>query len=158
VADMIDKDQLTGELFSVLEEVFETHHGIFLDPDTSMFDTLAGISAEQASQPVGGRCATLAAQVAHVTFYLDVLETYLRTHQSQDVDWGDIWGRVGAVDPDGWAQLNADLKRTYRRVLEGLQATEDWDDPDVIGGALAMAVHSAYHLGEIRQALCTLSA
>ncbi|NJL94045.1 MAG: hypothetical protein HC915_10090 [Anaerolineae bacterium] len=29
---------------------------------------------------------------------------------------------------------------------------------DRIGGALAMLMHNAYHLGEIRQALCTLKA
>jgi hypothetical protein len=35
-----------------------------------------------------------------------------------------------------------------------LQSVEDWNDEHPIGGALAIAVHTAYHLGEIRQALC----
>jgi hypothetical protein len=30
-----------------------------------------------------------------------------------------------------------------------------WDE-DSLGGAMAVVVHSAYHLGEIRQALCML--
>jgi hypothetical protein len=33
--------------------------------------------------------------------------------------------------------------------------TEKWDD-ETIGGSMAIIVHTAYHLGEIRQALCTL--
>ena len=32
---------------------------------------------------------------------------------------------------------------------------KEWNE-DTIGGALSLVVHTAYHLGEIRQALCTL--
>jgi hypothetical protein len=35
-----------------------------------------------------------------------------------------------------------------------LQSIEDWNDERPFGGALAIAVHTAYHLGEIRQAMC----
>jgi hypothetical protein len=34
--------------------------------------------------------------------------------------------------------------------------SENWNDEDTIGAALAIVVHTAYHLREIRQALCTL--
>jgi len=34
---------------------------------------------------------------------------------------------------------------------------DDWNDDDRVGGAMAIIVHTAYHLGEIRQALCTLT-
>lgn len=152
----IDERHLTAELFNVLEEVFEIHHGIFLDAGTSLFETLEGITAAEASQPVGGRCASLAAQVAHVTFYLEVIQAYLLTRDEPNADWGDIWRRVEAVDPNGWAQSKSDLESTYREVMGGLRELEDWDAPDVLGSAMAMAVHTAYHLGEIRQALCTL--
>ena len=68
---------LPSELFELFEETFEQVHGIYLDGGTSLFETLATISAEEASLPVSATCATLAAQVEHVRFYLDVLETYL---------------------------------------------------------------------------------
>ncbi len=153
----MEKAQLTDEVLAVLDEVFETHHGIFLDPDTSMFQTLDGISAAQASIPVGGRCASVAAQVAHVTFYLEVLESYLATRrQNQGADWGEIWRSVDAVTPEAWADLKNGLKTTYGRLMGHLREVEDWDDPNVISAAMAIAVHSAYHLGEIRQAMCTL--
>jgi hypothetical protein len=46
------------------------------------------------------------------------------------------------------------LKQTYTRLKDQLRARASWDDALPIGGALAIVVHSAYHLGEIRQALC----
>ena len=153
----IAQDHFTTELFDILEETFESHHGIFLDKGTSLFETLAQIHAAEASRSVGGRCATLAAQVAHVTFYLEVLERYIDTGQTGQVDWGAIWRRVGAVSAEEWGALVANLKQTYARLKDQLRARESWDDARTVGGALAIVVHSAYHLGEIRQALCTLS-
>jgi hypothetical protein len=151
----IDQALFATELFDILDETFETHHGIYLDKGTSLFQTLATIRAEEASQPVGNKCASLAAQVAHVTFYLEVLERYLLTGQGEKVDWGEIWRTVEAVTPDEWAALNAQLKVTYQRVLALLRNLDTWNG-DAIGGALAIVVHTAYHLGEIRQALCTI--
>ncbi len=152
----IDQTRFTTELFDILDETFVTHHGIYLDKDTSLFQTLATISADEASRPVGGKCASLAAQVAHVTFYLEVLERYLLTGQSGDVDWGEIWRTIEAVTPDEWAVLNEQLKVTYQRVLTLLRGFESWEEEGRIGGALALVVHTAYHLGEIRQALCVI--
>ncbi|MFN8564452.1 MAG: hypothetical protein U0703_23180 [Anaerolineae bacterium] len=48
------------------------------------------------------------------------------------------------------------LRASYEQALALVQSFETWDGEDDIGGALAMLVHSAYHLGEIWQALCTL--
>jgi hypothetical protein len=31
-----------------------------------------------------------------------------------------------------------------------------WESDPHLEGALAIAIHTAYHLGEIRQALCTI--
>jgi hypothetical protein len=152
----IAQDRFTNTLYEFLEETFETHHGIFLDKGTSLFETLEQFDATEASQPVGGQCATLAAQVAHVTFYLEVMERYIKAEPLGKVDWGEIWRTVGAVTPDEWAGLKATLNQTYARVKAMLRARENWDDAIPISGALAIVVHSAYHLGEIRQALCTL--
>jgi hypothetical protein len=152
----IGQEQFTRELFDILVETFETHHGIYLDKGTSLFETLETISAAEASRPVGAKCASLAAQVAHVTFYLEVLERYILAQEIGDVDWGEIWRTVGAVTPDQWATLKQKLKQTYQRVFAMLRGRDTWDDETSIGGALAIVVHTAYHLGEIRQALCTL--
>jgi hypothetical protein len=153
---VIDEERFTREFFDVFTETFETHHGIFLDRSTSLFETLAGITAEEASRPVGGKCATLAAQVTHVKFYLEVLERYMLEHDAGQVDWGEIWRTVAAVTPAEWDGLQRALKDTYRRILDRMQDHGSWNDDFSVASALAMVVHSAYHLGEIRQALCTL--
>ena len=74
MSNTIQSAHFTGALYLLLDETFDHVQGIFLDPGTSLFETLATISAAKASIPVGGKCATLAAQVKHVAFYLDVLE------------------------------------------------------------------------------------
>lgn len=148
----------TTELFSILEETFETHHGIYLDKGTSLFETLDTISAAEASRPVGGQCASLAAQVTHVIFYLDVLEKVIRKQPIGQIDWGEIWRTVEAVTPQQWEALKQNLHVTYQRISGLLHGLESWDDSDILGGSLAIVVHTAYHLGEIRQALCTLNA
>jgi hypothetical protein len=152
----IDQKLFFSEYLALLDEAFVTHHGIFLDRNNSLFETLETITAAQASIPVGGRCATLAAQVAHVNFYLEVIEAYILDKQQDNVDWGDIWRRVKGVTSEEWTAYQDQLKATYQRMLAMLEEIEDWNQERPIGGALAMLVHTAYHLGEIRQALCTL--
>lgn len=154
MSSTIDQKHITQDLFDVLDEAFVTHHGIFLDEGTSLFETLETITAAEASIPVGGKCATLAAQVAHVNFYLEVIEDYILKKDRGKVDWGDIWRRVNKVSPDEWQAYQDQLKETYQRVISMLQSVDDWNDERPIGGALAIAVHTAYHLGEIRQAMC----
>jgi hypothetical protein len=150
----IDQEHIVQDLFDILDETFVTHHGIFLDEGTSLFETLETITAAEASIPVGGKCATLAAQVAHVNFYLEVLEAYILEQDKGKVDWGDIWRRVNQVSPEEWKAYKGQLKETYQRISSMFQSWEDWNDERPIGGALAIAVHTAYHLGEIRQAMC----
>ena len=156
VSNKIDQELITQNLFDILDEAFVTHHGIFLDRGTSLFETLETITAAEASIPVGGKCATLAAQVAHVNFYLEVLEDYILNKERDNVDWGEIWRRVNKVSTEEWKTYQDQLKETYQRVISMLQNREDWNDERPIGGALAIAVHTAYHLGEIRQAMCVV--
>ncbi len=144
------------ELLVVLEEAFTTVQGFFLDAHTSLFETLADISAEEASIPVGGRCATLAAQVEHIIFFLESTEDYMRTNESKRLDWGEVWRRVGAVTPEEWDALRSRLNETYQRMHSLIETYEAWDTPGSVAGAVALVAHVAYHLGEIRQATCTL--
>ncbi len=141
-------------IFEFLEETFETHHGFYLDRGTSMFETLATISAEEASRPVSASCASIAAQVNHVTYYLDVLRSDIAGREVGEVDWSHAW-QLGPVSDGEWTAvieaLRAGLTET-RNVLRDA----DWNEEDSVYGAIAILVHTAYHLGEIRQALCTI--
>jgi hypothetical protein len=152
----ISSGHFTKALLALLDETFDNVHGFFLDKGTSMFETLATISAAEASIPVGGKCATLAAQVKHVTFYLDVLEKSVRTQTFEKVDWDEIWRTTSAVTPEAWEGLKAGLRESYKRIVALIGDAPAWPSEAEIGGAIATIVHTAYHLGEIRQALCTL--
>lgn len=156
MASTIQTDHFTKALYLLLEETFDEVQGIYLDKGTSLFETLAEISAEEASIPVGGKCATLAAQVKHVAFYLDVLEKSVRTQQFEKNDWGKIWREVTAVSPQEWQSIQNELRDSYNRIKQLINDTPEWPNEMQIGGAIATIVHTAYHLGEIRQAFCVL--
>ncbi|MCB8927559.1 MAG: hypothetical protein H6652_18250 [Ardenticatenaceae bacterium] len=152
----IDSDLFKKSLYMLLDETFDKVQGIFLDKGTSFFETLATISAEEASIPVGGKCATLAAQVKHTAFYLDVLVENVRTQKFERVDWGKIWREVTAVSPQEWQTIQDELRESYNHVKQLINDQAEWKNEYEVGGAMGMIVHTAYHLGEIRQALCTL--
>ena len=153
---IIQAEHFTSALFLLLDEAFDNVHGLFLDKGTSMFETLATISADEASVPVGGKCATLAAQVKHTAFYLDVLERSVRTQQYGRQDWDKIWRETRAVNPQEWEAIKSGLRESYDRLKQLIRDTTEWPSENHIGGAIAAIVHTAYHLGEIRQALCIL--
>jgi hypothetical protein len=151
----ISAEHLVEALLVVLDETFDKVQGIFLDRNTSLFETLADITAAEASIPVGGKCATLAAQVSHVAFYLTVVEESVRNPNAPKADWNHIWRTVSHVTPDEWDAIKADLRQSYDRLLTLLRGTPAWG-VDEIASAVGVVAHTAYHLGEIRQALCTL--
>ena len=152
----ISTDHFTAAIFALFDETFDNVQGIYLDKGTSLFETLATISAAQASIPVGGKCATLAAQVKHIAFYLDVLEKAMRSGQFESNDWGKIWRETSAVTPAEWEGIKATLRDSYNRIRTLVNDTTEWSNHMQIGGAIGVIAHTAYHLGEIRQALCVL--
>lgn len=143
-------------LLQLMEETFESkHHGIYLDMGTSLFETLDTVSAAEASIPVGNKCASLAAQVAHTTFFIESFERFALQGDHSPRDWGEIWRTVEKVTPEEWDSYKAKLRDAYNRMTHLFTNNLAWNE-DTMGGALSIVVHSAYHLGEIRQALCTL--
>ncbi|MEP7294270.1 MAG: hypothetical protein ABI835_20950 [Chloroflexota bacterium] len=152
----VSVEKFSAEIFDLFKETFEKVNGIFLDRGTSLFETLATVSAEEASRPVSATCASLAAQVEHVRFYIDTLEVYMQGGNPGKVDWGEIWRTVHEVTPEAWEASKNRLRASYERVMTLMKGFERWEGESEISGALAILVHTAYHLGEIRQALCSL--
>jgi hypothetical protein len=151
----LEKD-FANSLFQLMEETFEPkHHGIYLDEGTSLFETLETVSAQEASIPVGGKCASLAAQVAHVIFFIESFERYALEGDNSPRDWGYIWRTVEKVTTEEWESYKSKLREAYQRMDKLFHENQMWNE-DTMGGALSIVVHTAYHLGEIRQALCTL--
>jgi hypothetical protein len=152
----IQSEHFAKALYTLLDETFDNVHGLFLDRNTSLFETLATISAAEASIPVGGKCATLAAQVRHVAFYLDVLENNVRTQTFEPQDWERIWRETKEVSPEEWEAIKVELRASYDRIKALIHDTTAWPSEWEISGAMAAIAHTAYHLGEIRQALCSI--
>jgi hypothetical protein len=146
-------ETLRGELLAVLEEIFAKVHGYLLDPGDAFFETLAGISAQEASRPVSTSCASLAAQVNHVRFYIDVILEIVASGPRK-TDWAASW-RVGPVSDAEWQDLIDRLRASYAQAQTFVRTCETWDE-DALGGAIALVGHCAYHLGQIRQSLCLL--
>ena len=144
------------ELFECLEETFEQVRGIYLDRGTSLFETLESLSAEDASRSIAENCATVAAQVEHVRFYLDVLNDVMRKEEVTKVDWREIWQSVREVTPEEWEGQRRRLRESYERVLGTIRNYDRWQGEYGISGSLAVLTHTAYHLGGIRQALCAI--
>ncbi|MBI5960585.1 MAG: DinB family protein [Chloroflexi bacterium] len=155
MAEKTLKDIFTEAMLAALDETFENVHGMYLDRGTSLFETLATITAEEASRPVSANCASLAAQVAHVCFYLEVTMRFVRGERPR-VDWTEIWRTVRAVTPEEWAASQQRLRETYGQIRALVTSMDTWEGEGEVGGALALLMHNAYHLGEIRQALCTI--
>ena len=157
MTDQILLDQFKAAIFEALDETFENVHGVYLDKGTSLFETLDTITAEIASQPVSANCASIAAQVEHVRFSIDVVEQYMRGESPGKVDWGEIWRTVEQVTPEEWQASKDRLNESYRSLRSLLNSFDTWQGEYQIAGAMGIVIHTAYHLGEIRQALCTVS-
>ncbi len=155
MSTQIAVEHFAGPLNVLLDETFEQVHGLYLDSGTSLFETLATISAEEASRPVSTRCASIAAQVEHVCFFLTLTICLARGEEVGEVDWAASWQRTNVTDEE-WAALTARLWDAYQAIRSLSRDPRTWGDEKAIGGAMGLVVHTAYHLGEIRQALCTV--
>lgn len=157
MSKQIAADSFKKELFDLLEETFERVQGIYLDRGTALFETLETISAEEASRPAPPKSASIAAQVEHIRFYLQViLESCFQKKALGKIDWEESW-QLQSVTPDEWEALKRALKETYRRVLTAMKTLDVWEGEDDIGAALAILAHTACHLGGLRQALSAVS-
>jgi hypothetical protein len=122
-----------------------------LDAGTSLFETLSDITAEEASIPVSKQSSNLAAQVNHTSYYIEELREGIATNFQNKPDWDGSW-QVGAVDDAQWQALVDKLRANYDWFTQLATENDIWNE-DYIGGAMAMIVHAAYHLGEIRQGI-----
>ncbi|MBK8782558.1 MAG: hypothetical protein IPO22_12300 [Anaerolineales bacterium] len=155
MTELIEPKAFQNVLLDLLDETFENHHGIYLDKHNGLLETLELVSSEEASIPVGGKCASLAAQVAHATFYIESFERFALQGDDSPRDWNLIWRTVEKVTPEEWQDYKSKLKAAYQRMDKLFRENPTWNE-DTMGGALSIVVHTAYHLGEIRQALCVL--
>ena len=149
MSEPIAADVFAESLFSLLTETFESSPqpgSIYLDKKAGLFDTLETIDAAQASREVSG--TTIAAQVFHTSFYIRALGRYLDGFSGK-TDWQESW-TTRTVTGEEWDALRHKLREDYERAVRKLRAVERWGE-DQLDFGMDIVVHSAYHLGAIRQ-------
>jgi hypothetical protein len=156
MSTQISVKRIKTPILKCLEETFSNVQGIYLDKGTTLFETLDGVSAAEASQAISANSATIAAQVEHVRLYLDVLDAYMRTNEEQETNWREIWETVREVTPAEWDDLKRRLRESHQRVISTINSFDTWDGKYDVFGALSVLTHTAYHLGGIRQAIAAI--
>lgn len=152
MSKQIPVDVFKKELFDLLTETFENTQGIYLDRNTSLFETLETLSAEQASKAVSPKGTTIASHVEHMCFYLGVLTDCIQRKPVGQLNWQDSW-KLQRVDEAKWGATTQRLRDAYHSTQGVMKDLEDWEGEDDIGASLAILAHTASHLGAIRQAL-----
>lgn len=154
MVEKIAKAHFLEAFMTLMVETFENGRAGYLDRGTSIFETLATLTGEEASRPVSADCATIAAHVAHMTVALNFSVHLFRGERLQ-VNWGEIWQTVREVSDEEWQASQTSLRENYAAFCE-VAKTAQWESAHEIEGALEVIAHNAYHLGEIRHALCTI--
>ncbi len=149
---MIKKEDFLNNIFKLLRETFEGspegEGSAYLDRRAGVFTMIEKISAETASRSIGETDATIAAHLEHARHYTVALVEFMNG-RTEAVNWDESW-LVKTVDETEWNLLKENVRRDYEKAIETFQSVENWDD-DKVGDAMAIVVHTAYHLGAIRQ-------
>ncbi len=147
----INQEDFTNNLLALLKETFEgslPEGSAYLDRGIGVLNTIQKISAADASRLMVEDDATIAAHTEHLRFYLLALLEFING-STEKVNWDESW-LVKTVDETDWKLLQENVRRDYEIVVESFQTIEDWND-EKVGDAMAIVVHTAYHLGAIRQ-------
>ena len=138
------------ELFSEAYSGPNHAHTWFIgnEADSRLLGTLAGLSAEAASRG-GPSGATVAAHTEHLRWSLAMANAFARG-EVPTAQWSESW-TVRTVAAGAWTKLRADLQLEYDTLLAAMKQQEDFSDPQLLTGMLALVPHAAYHLGAIRQ-------
>ena len=152
------QEVFTSTYFQLLGETFDgpppEEGSAYLDKGAGLFQTLERLAAEEASTAVGPGAPTIAGHCEHVRFYLVALHEFMRG-ATDKVDWKQSW-RVQAVTAEEWNAAREGLRQAYTTATDHLRSVVRWGDSEVSDG-MAILVHTAYHLGAIRQLVRALA-
>ncbi len=150
----MNKQAFTEGYLSVLHEAVEgpqqSDWSIFIDQGTGMLQSLAMLTARQASQASTAGLSTIVAHTEHIRFALAGMNAFLRS-ESPQLDWAASW-RITEHDEAGWETLQHDLSTEYQTFRGLFEQYSDWDSR-AVGGAIGLLAHVCYHLGAMRQLL-----
>jgi len=151
----ISTDALVGHLVGALNEAFDGPASqdvmYFADKAGGLFPSIEGLSAAEASRPVGSD--SVAGQVGHIAFCLRAFAGYVRRNPPQ-VDWSQSWA-TNTVDAAGWERLKAELRAAHADVREAIEKNAA-TAPESAMFAVGAVTHTVYHLGALRKMLAVL--
>ena len=146
----VSNELITKQIFAFLHETFGNVNGIYLDRGTSLTETLAAISAVTASRPGTEGGTSIAGHVDHIRFYLRVMNDYMDGKTIEKLDWKQSWLRHTVTEAE-WDELRQQIRDDYEQLSAHLENFDDWNNERRFSGALGAIVHTAFHIGAIRQ-------
>jgi hypothetical protein len=148
----IPQQDFSGNLVKLITETFEgppeQGGSAYLDKGAGLFQTIGPLSADLASQPPCPSAPTIAAHCAHLSYYVQKLHEFVEGREPV-LDWPRSWDS-SVVDEAQWEAIRGELRGRYEALMGTLNSLAMWND-DSIGDSMAILVHTAYHLGAIRQ-------
>jgi hypothetical protein len=114
-------------------------------------DTLKGLSASDASTPPHSGRKPVVSHANHVLYGLELVSRAVDgdPHAFDNTDWSAAWKLETVTDAE-WRDLVARLEKTAAHIVEAGPNVQAWN-PIMLTGMFAVAAHTAYHLGAIRQ-------
>ena len=146
----ITKDIIRKQILELLEETFERSNGIYLDKNTSLFETIDNIPYDKVGKSFHGIPETIAGHVNHVIFFIVVLQEYITGKRTGKTDWNESW-KIKEVSEEKWEEIKTTLKKEYEKLKIFVEEIDQWKDEDYLGGSIAIIAHCSFHLGIIRQ-------
>ncbi|MDA0700475.1 MAG: hypothetical protein O3A02_04640 [bacterium] len=151
--DPIPADPFLRPLLFLWEEVVGDPPGgagpsAVLDLNSGWTQTLAAVTAGEASRPVVPGGPSIAGQTAHVAYDLELFEA-IALDRDPKADWPRSFHPSVAGEADR-ADLEARLFAVAERAAALVSGNPSWPEGHV-RGALGSHAHPAYHLGAVRQ-------
>jgi hypothetical protein len=153
-------EALINPLLELLEELYigSNHEPTWVidrEPGNGFTAAIKTIDSKQASTSLVRGGSTIAAHTEHLrwSIYL-ALEFYKGKMPSSD--WNESWA-VHEVNDEQWQKLQNELLQAYQKLKEAIHEVQDWSNPQLLKGTIALVPHAAYHLGAIKQLIIATS-
>jgi hypothetical protein len=149
-------NSLLSNFLELFDELYAGSNGspswvIDRNPGTGILGVLNKVSAHDASTPSVQGGTTIASHAEHLRWSLQFGLGFLQD-KTPEGDWSQSW-TVHKVNEAEWKELQQKLTDACKKMREAIFSREDWSNPLLIKGTLALLPHAAYHLGAIKQLL-----
>lgn len=146
-------EQTAGVLkFFITEILYGTTTGAegttFIEGDQALIATLQSLTAEQASTQIIPNTNSVVAHLIHTNAYLqNGINSFL--DQGSEIDWPATWHKQSATEDEYQSEITQ--LKSLAAQFSDLVGTADLSNIWVHVEANANLIHTAYHLGAIRQ-------